>query len=102
MEFLAGAAALLTVSLSVARMGSQLQATVARGDAAMGISRRNRLLSAACATAGLSCSWLSGIEGWIACASLLNAATSLIALWSHSGSLSARSLDRTNEAGDQT
>jgi hypothetical protein len=80
MEVMSSAAAVLSVSLSLARAGSQLHAAFARGDAVARISKRTRLLGAACAVAGLSCRSLSGIDTWIACASLLNAAASLIAL----------------------
>jgi hypothetical protein len=84
MEFVTSAAALLSVSLSLARTGSQLHAALGRGDAVARISKQTKLLSAACAVAGLSCRSLSGVDTWLACAGLLNAAASIIALMPHS------------------
>lgn len=80
MELISSAAALLSVSLSLARLGSQLHAAVACGDVAERISRRNKLLSAACAMASLSCSSLSGIDIWMTCSSLLNVSAALVSL----------------------
>jgi hypothetical protein len=83
MELATSAAAVLSLTLSLARTGSQLHAILATGDVVAQISRRNRVLSAGCAIAGLSCRSLCGVETWLACASLLNAAASVIALCPH-------------------
>lgn len=70
----------LTVLLATARAATQCHIVLAPCGGAACIARRNRLLGAITAVAGVAYGHLVGVDGWMTCAAILNTMSSVVAV----------------------